>query len=71
MTSQQSLANHSTEPTNSVSAKPGLAAYLQHSKVLVAIVAVLGVTVMALTAALVSKSLGCEITTILRLWGWS
>ena len=55
MTSQQSLANHSTEPTNSVSAKPGLAAYLQHSKVLVAIVAVLGVTVMALTAALVSN----------------
>ena len=55
MTSHQSLANHLTEPTNSVSAKPGLAAYLQHSKVLVAIVAVLGVTVMALTAALVSN----------------
>ena len=55
MTSHQSLANHLTEPINSVSAKPGLAAYLQHSKILVAIVAVLGVTVMALTAALVSN----------------
>ena len=55
MTSHQSLANHLTEPINSVSVKPGLAAYLQHSKVLVAIVAVLGVTVMALTAALVSN----------------
>lgn len=55
MTSHQPLATHSTEPINSVSTKPGLAAYLQHSKVLVAIVAVLGVTVMALTAALVSN----------------
>ena len=55
MSTHQSLAHQFAKPTNAIDAKPTFAHQLQHSKALVAIVAVLGVTVMALTAALVSN----------------
>ncbi|MDB5893394.1 MAG: hypothetical protein JWQ88_925 [Rhodoferax sp.] len=44
-----------TNQTNSSSGQPGLADHMQRNKMLVAIVAVLGVTVLALTAALVGN----------------
>ena len=49
-TQNQVVPNSSASP---VSAAPGFAQRMQHSKALVAIIAVLGVTVMALAAALV------------------
>jgi outer membrane lipoprotein SlyB len=53
LTQKESIMDTNNQVVNAPASQPGFAQRLQHSKALVAIIAVLGVTVMALAAALV------------------